>query len=173
MRTKSFVHSMQWLEDVVKILLVKERRKIFVITGTATTTTSFRQVFSQRGLNLGVGVDATAFTGVPISAGPEVGRKTEERVSDGETAFAFQVREVWVRRKEGVRKHSVITKSALFSQERNEVEVEGLSEDLGGKEFDLQTTVVEQAIGEDDDDEGVEDVVCVMPNDVWLDDTPL
>ncbi|KAF1828593.1 hypothetical protein BDW02DRAFT_216124 [Decorospora gaudefroyi] len=187
MRTESFVPSMQWLEDLVKIPIVKERKRIFVITGImiATNMTCFRQELSGRGWNLSLGVDFTAFTGVPVSTEPRVGRESEEGVSiagmsEGDTVFAFQVREVRVRRKGGVKEHRVVTKSALFSQERNKedeeedadkaVEVEGLSEELTGKEFDLETTVVKQATREDEGEGDVEEVMCVMPEDVWLDD---
>ena len=147
------------------------REKIYIITGVmiAASSTSIRETLEERGLHIHAGVDATAWSGIPISARPDGKwtRRTETIWSSTrieEFVFGYRVREVKVRRKGGVKAHRPYDKGALFDTERKrvveqaEVEFEGLGEDTGGEEFDLDVRDVEQQ-GEND----LEKVTSVVP----------
>ncbi|KAF2463703.1 uncharacterized protein BDR25DRAFT_205558, partial [Lindgomyces ingoldianus] len=128
MCTMSFVPSQAFIEKSVQAEQVRHyiienrwREKIYMITGVmiASGATTFRESLEERGLFISVGVDATAWTGVPISLGPEakwkknevVGRRSEQQ---DDFVFAFRVREIRVRRKGGVKSTRAFNKGALF-----------------------------------------------------------
>jgi hypothetical protein len=181
MTTRSFFPSTPFLENAVRNELVREyitetlfREKVYMITGVmlARATSSFRESLAERGVVLHAGVDATAWTGVPISVGPE-GRwvrseeSSEESTRDEEFVFAYRVREIKVRRKGGVKAHRAYDKGALFNthkkkKEEEEVEVEfvGLDDEIEDSEG-LETREVTQA---DDNGEQAE-CVCVVPEE--------
>lgn len=185
MTTMTFVPSEKWLEDVVRsdevrgyLLGNRWREKVYLITGVmiASSSQSFRATLEEKGLHINVGVDATAWTGVPVSVGPEGKWKRKEVAkTQSETeekfVFAFRVREIRVKRKGGVKNHRLYDKGALFNAEKRrdevgrdeeDVEVEGLGEEAEGAEFGLEMKGVRQALG---DEEGEEECVCVMPEE--------
>jgi len=150
------------------------REKIYMITGVmiASSTTSFRETLKERGVYIHAGVDATAWAGIPISVGPEGKWKRknatiESSIRTEEFVFAYRVREIRVKRKGGVKAHKVYDKGALFNTElkrvyQDEVEIElvGLGEEVDGDDFGLEMKEVEQ-----ESDDGVGGVVCVLPEE--------
>jgi hypothetical protein len=179
MTTMSFLPSRQFLESAVQQDDVRDyltstmfRDRIYMITGVmvAEGTMALRERMQEKGLYVHAGVDATAWTGVPISAGPEGEWKSRERVfeksqREEEFVFAFRVREVRVK-KGGVKADRTYDRGALFSREKqrvvkeaDEVEVVGLEDDADVGEFELESKEVVQEFG----DEEEEECVCVMP----------
>jgi hypothetical protein len=183
MTTRSFFPSDAFIADAVAHELVREyitenmfREKIYMITGVmlARTTSSFRQSLVERGVMLSVGVDATAWTGVPVSAGPEgewvrSEEKKEESTRGDEFVFAYRVREIKVRRKGGVKAHRGYDRGALFNTERKrekleavEVEVVGWGDEVDDEVEELEAREVLQ---DRYDGEREECVVYVVPGD--------
>ncbi|KAF1957602.1 hypothetical protein CC80DRAFT_47907 [Byssothecium circinans] len=180
MTTRAFVPSRTWLEGVVESEEVREylvegmwRDSIYVITGimTAKSGKGSRERVHERGVEVSLGVDATPFTGVPVSGGPMVGRSTGSEVMDasereGEYIFAYRVRKVVVRKKEKgneVKKSRTLTDGAFFHRDDgNEVNVEEEAELVGGglgDEGGVEGVVVQQVL----EDGEVEECVCVLP----------
>jgi hypothetical protein len=187
MTTRSFFPSNAFIAGAVAHELVREyitetlfREKIYMITGVmlARATESVRESLVERGVMLSVGVDATAWTGVPVSAGPEgewarSEGKREESVREDEFVFAYRVREIKVRRKGGVKAHRGYDRGALFNTEKKrekkrekeeaiEVEVVGLGDDVDDEGEGLETMEVLQ---DSYDGEQEECVVYVVPGE--------
>ena len=171
MPKRAFIRESVLQEDVQQYLLdTKFREKIYMITGImiASGASSVTGYMKEKGMYAHVGVDATMFTGVPISAGPELGlsSKTENEVSFQDAddfVFAFRVREIKVK-KSGEVTDTRFDKGALFSIGGDEegdgkvdIEIEGLDdEDTAGHDFGMD--VKEISTGDDD-----EDCLCVVP----------
>lgn len=80
MTTMSFHPSKKFLADAVSHEDVRSyitanmfREKVYMVTGVmvASSTSSFRETLEEKGLFIHASVDATAWTGMPISVGPE------------------------------------------------------------------------------------------------------
>ncbi|KAH6866840.1 hypothetical protein BKA58DRAFT_460717 [Alternaria rosae] len=181
MTTQTFRPSRSFLEDVVRHEDVRDyitqhrfREKIYIITGVmiASSTTLSRERLQEKGVYVHAGVDATAWSGVPISVGPEGNWKRKSETSEQSTraedfVFAYRIREVKVRRKGGVKSDRLFDKGALFDtqvrrkvEDKGEVMVDGLGEEPDVDDVELESREVRQRVG---DEEEEEDVVCVLP----------
>lgn len=179
MTTQTFVPSRAFLEQAVQNEDVKAyitdnflREQIYVITGVmiASSSTISRTRLRERGIYVKTGVDATAL-GFPVSGGPEVGRTwaastTESTHRPEDFVFAYRIREIKVRRKDGsVKSHRLYDKGALFDthvermeEDMGEVELEGLGDEMDEGEVEGEVRHVRQEL-----DGREEDVVCVLP----------
>lgn len=144
-------------------------KPIYIITGLkiARGGAQARSGQAQRvGAGLGAEVDATVFSGVPITTGPEIraARRSGKGASwegGSDFVFAFRVRKVLVGRGDAVKKEGDYTKGAMLGYETSlgkvELELRVLSEEDGGVEDGFEAVELV-------DGEGV--VVCAVPSHV-------
>jgi hypothetical protein len=181
MTTQTFRPSREFLEEAVGHKDVKRyiteyrfREKIYMITGVmiASSTKIASQKLEEKGVYVHVGVDATAWTGVPISVGPEGNWKRKVQRSESshradDFVFAYRIREIKVGRKGGIKSNKLYDKGALFDTEKKrkeeeqyEVEVDGM-----GNELDIDDVEAEiREVSQDDGHEGEEECVVVLPD---------
>ncbi|KAF2005416.1 hypothetical protein P154DRAFT_559949 [Amniculicola lignicola CBS 123094] len=177
MCTMSFVPTTKYIEEVVQKQEVLDyvvgnffREKIYMVTGimVASGAHSVKETLEERGVYVHAGVDLLAWTGIPLSVGPEGKLKKKEAmrvVTNTEEAFvfAFRVREIRLKRKGGVKDHKLYSQGALFGLDKarevlkkvydEEIEVEGLGEEADEEEFKIGVKHVLQAGDEDVEEE--------------------
>ncbi|KAF2012699.1 hypothetical protein BU24DRAFT_425332 [Aaosphaeria arxii CBS 175.79] len=181
MCTMSFVPSRSFIEESVASeevmsYVVNNRftSKIYMITGVmiASCSTAFRESLEESGVYIHAGVDASAWTGIPVSAGPEAEIKRREfvresSIRDEDYVFAFRIREIKISRKGTVKSDKPFDKGAKFGYGDEKVDV-GTGEtievdndllDEDGENFGL---AAQECITETDDGDE-EECVCVMP----------
>jgi hypothetical protein len=181
MTTQTFHPSREFLEQAVAHEDVKRyiteyrfREKIYMITGVmiASSTKMSSEKLEEKGFHVHAGVDATAWTGVPISVGPEGNWKRKVQISESsqranDFVFAYRIREVKIGRKGGIKSNKLYDKGALFDTEKKrkeeeqyEIEVEGMSNELEADDVEAESREVRQ----DGEDEVDEECVVVLPD---------
>jgi hypothetical protein len=181
MTTQTFLPSREFLEEAVAHEDVKRyiteyrfREKIYMITGVmiASSTKMSSEKLEEMGVYIHAGVDATAWTGVPISVGPEGNWKRKVQTSESsqradDFVFAYRIREIKVGRKGGIKSNKLYDKGALFDTERKrkekeqyEIEVEGMGDELDADDVEAESREVRQQGG--DQEEG--ECICVLPD---------
>jgi hypothetical protein len=181
MTTQTFLPSREFLEKAVAHEDVKRyiteyrfREKIYMITGVmiASSTNMSSEKLEEKGVYVHAGVDATAWTGVPISVGPEGNWKRKAQTSESsqradDFVFAYRVREIKVGRKGGIKSNKLYDKGALFDtekkrkeEERYEIEVEGMGDELEADDVEAEIREVRQ----DGEYEVEEECVVVLPD---------
>ncbi|KAI1488414.1 hypothetical protein F5X96DRAFT_83541 [Biscogniauxia mediterranea] len=143
------------------------RKPVYVITGLKTVSGAKAKSFRTRavGGNLSAEVDGSPWSGIPVSGGPEVGGKKENRQdvaweSGSDFVFAFRVRKVLVARETGKvtrekdYKAGAMLESALEKANEPEIIVvaDGEAEDF------------EEGFLKEDLMDGDEVVICAVPN---------